>query len=134
MTTPEQQEEPTAWRERLDAEVLAQARAERENQQELARIDSQKAVKLEEILAGSARHQRERRGYILSGLAIVIVVVAVIAATWTGVDRNGVREQHREQLRQQTAQACIQAGNIWTSAGDCLITQRPPAANPAGAR
>jgi hypothetical protein len=112
------------WRERLDAEVLAQARAEREEKLELARIESQKITKVEEIRGRAAADRRQRVGYVLAGLASVIVILGVVAAIWTGVDRTRANDLRREQLRQQTAQECIRAGNIWTGAGDCLITQR----------
>jgi hypothetical protein len=118
----------------LDREILAQARADREHQQELARIESQKVTSLEKMRSQALADRRQRIGWALAGLAIVIVILAIVAAIWTAVDRDRQKNLQREQLRQQTAQECIRAGNILTADGACLITQRdaPAPANPTG--
>lgn len=127
-TPPNITETAPTWQDRLDAEVLAQARADREKDLELARINSQSITKTEELRVSDAAARRRWRGNALGGLAMVVVTAGIIIAVWTGIDRSQARDVQREQLRQQTAQECIRAGNIWTGAGDCLITQRGAAA------
>lgn len=109
---------------RVDKEVLAQARAEREHQQELARIESGKVTQIEKLRSQALADRRQRIGWALAGLGIVIVLLAIVAAIWTAVDRDRTKELQREQLRQQTAQECIKAGNIWLEGQGCLITQQ----------
>jgi len=116
----------------LDKEVLAQARLDREHQLELARIDSNKATALEKLRSQALADRRQRIGWALAGLAIVIVLLAIVGAIWTGVDRSKSKDLQREQLRQQTAQECIRVGNIWLDGQGCLITQQgAPAPRPS---
>lgn len=102
------------------------------HEQELARIESQRAVSLEQIRVRSIADKRRRVLWVLFGLGAVTVLLAIIAAIWTGADRERAEELQRERLRQQTAQACIGAGNIWTADGDCLIAVRNVPAPPPG--
>lgn len=108
----------------VDEAVLAEARAAREHEQELARIESTRLVRIEELRGRSASDRRQRIGWALTGLAIVTVILAITAAVWTGVDRARGKQIQQEQIRQQTAQECIRAGNIWLENQGCLITQR----------
>lgn len=109
---------------RLDKEVPAQARLDRVSELALRKSDNERLVSVEKLKANAAADRRERIGYYLAGLAVLVVLLAIIAAIWTSADRGKAKDLQREQLRQQTAQECIRAGNIWTGDGDCLITQR----------
>lgn len=106
----------------LDAEMLTQI--DRAKEVEIARINSEGMVKADELRAQAATDRRQRISWALAGLAVVAVLLGVVAAIWTSVDRERAVDLQRERLLQETAQQCIRAGNIWTSAGDCLITQR----------
>jgi hypothetical protein len=115
-----------AWQRKIDAEVLAQARADREKELELARIESSKVTTIEQIRANDRSARRTWWGGALVGLGIIIVILGVITAIWTAIDRDRGKAVRLEEVRQQTAQACIKAGNIWTAEGACLLTQRQP--------
>lgn len=111
---------------RIDKEVLAQARAAREQEVSLRKIEADRQVQTEKVRASMAADRRQRRGYWGVGIAVVIVLLAVIAAIWTGVDRSKARDVQIQETRQKTAQACIAAGNIWLEGQGCLLTQKEP--------
>lgn len=109
---------------RVDEAVLAEAKAVREHERELARIESGRIVDVERLRMQAGDDRRQRIGWALAGLAIVTVILVIVAAIWVAVDRDRQKQVRLEQVRQQTAQECIKAGNIWY--GDsCLIAQRP---------
>jgi hypothetical protein len=121
-----QQEITRAERIRLagvDKAVLAEAAAARKQEQDLARIEAEKQIKIENIRADRAAHRGRRLGMVLAGLAIVTVILAVIMAIWTSIDRDRQQKIQIEKVRQQTAQQCIREGNIWAD-GSCYITRR----------
>jgi flagellar biosynthesis/type III secretory pathway M-ring protein FliF/YscJ len=111
----------------VDELVLRQAKAERDHQLSLRKADNDRVVRLEEIRSKDRADRRQRRGHILVGLAIVIVIVIVIGAIWTAIDRNGARQVRENQQHEQTAQECIKAGNIWIQDG-CLLANHPAGA------
>lgn len=115
-----------AERSRIDAvdkAVLAEAAAARKHELSLRDSDNQRIIQIEKIRATTAADRRERIGWSLVGLAIVVVILGIVGAIWTAVDRDRQKIIRQEQVRQQTAQECIRAGNIWTSDGDCLLTK-----------
>lgn len=111
----------------VDELVFRQAQADRDKEIELRKSDNKRLVELENIRAADRKHRRQRRGYILAGLAVVFVITAIIAAIWTGVDRAGQREVREQQQHEQTAQQCIREGNIWINDG-CLLANHPTGA------
>jgi hypothetical protein len=118
--------------ERLDQSVLAEAAAAREHELALRDSDNRRLIEVERIKAAAAKARHEQRGRILAGLAVATVVLAIIAAIWTGVDRAGAKDLLRQRQHEQTAQECIRAGNIWINDG-CLITRQDPGAPAPGA-
>jgi ABC-type uncharacterized transport system fused permease/ATPase subunit len=111
----------------VDQAVLAEAAAERDLQLQLHKSDNERIVQLKQIDASAAADRRERRSAALIGLAIVVVLLAVIGAIWTGVDRAADKRIRLQQQKERTAQVCIQAGNIWIN-DSCLITRNDSAA------
>lgn len=107
----------------VDKAVLAEAAAARKQELALRESDNQRLIQIEQIKAEAAMDRRERRGRILVGLAVVTVILAIIGAIWTGLDRAGDKDLRRQQQHEQTAQECIRAGNIWINDG-CLITRQ----------
>jgi hypothetical protein len=71
-------------------------------------------------------YRRDRLGLIsevLLGLAIVTVILGIVAAIWFAVDRDRQKALRFEQLRQQTAQECIHAGNVWVDGQSCVVVR-----------
>lgn len=125
--TPEVSAADKARLDSVDELVFRQAQAEREQQLELRRSDNKRLVNLEEIRVRDRENRRQRRGYILIGLAIVVVILGIVAAIWTGVDRAGARQVREQQQHEQTAQECIRSGNIWIN-DSCLLANHPAGA------
>lgn len=112
----------------VDKAVLDEARHTRAHEQQMANIETERQVRLRELADEDARDRRVRTSEILVGVALV-VVLAIITAIWTAMDRDRQKQIKLEQVRQETAQQCIRAGNIWVN-GNCVLTQRPT--GPAG--
>lgn len=120
-------EEPSkAEKLRLDAvdkAVLSEAAAVRKQELAMRESDNRRLVDIEKIRERTGEDRRQRVGWALAGLAIVIVILAVVAAIWTAVDRDRAKQIRQEQLQQQTAQECIKQGNIWLDGQGCLLTR-----------
>lgn len=119
-------EEPTkADRLRLaavDKAVLEQAAADRKQELALRESDNRRLVDIEKIHERTGADRRQRVGWVLAGLAIVTVILAIVAAIWTGLDRDRAKQIRRDQIQQETAQECIRQANIWYD-GNCLLTR-----------
>lgn len=76
-----------------------------------------------EAMAEIARRDRSTRRDehqpLWLGGAVVVVLLALIGAIWTGVDRQHASDRRMEEIRQSTAQRCIDTGDIWIS-GNCV--------------
>ncbi len=119
--------------EQLDQSALAELAAARDHELALRDSDNQRLIQTEKIKADTLKDQRQRRGYILAGLAVVVVALAIIAFLWTDLDRSREADLRRQQQQEQTARECIRAGNTWKINEGCLITQRAPGAGAPGA-
>lgn len=62
---------------------------------------------------------------VLLGVAVVTVILGIVAAIWFAVDRDRQKEIRLDKQLQQTAQKCIEAGNIWVDGKSCVVMIRP---------
>jgi len=85
-----------------DTELFREDQDKRRHTENMARINME-----------AAKRRREDRQPIWLGAAVVGVVLTLIAAVWTGVDRQNASDRKTEQIRQSTAQHCIDAGDVW---------------------
>jgi hypothetical protein len=104
---------------------LAEGQAQRAHELALAKVEADTQVELARVAAHAAEERRTWWGWVLVGVAVVTVVLAIIAAIVWGV-HNGNIERERNSVRQaQVAEVCIRAGNIWLH-GDCLLANKTP--------
>lgn len=107
----------------VDKAVLVEAAAGRKQELALRESDNRRQVDIEKIRERAGADRRQRVGWALAGLAIVTVILAIVVAIWTAVDRDRGKQVRQEQIRQQTAQECIKQGNIWLDGQGCLLTR-----------
>lgn len=89
---------------------------------------SESAAKSEYIEPLSEDYRADRLqfiGMVLTGLAIVTVILGIVAAIWFAVDRDRQKEVRLNQQVQETARECINRGNIWVNGNSCVVIPAP---------
>jgi hypothetical protein len=132
--TPAPEKIAEAERRRLDAvdeAVLKEAQAARDLELRKHQIDNDTRLQIERLRNDIVAGRRRFWGWMLSGLAVAAIVLAGIAAIRADNDDSRREQTKQDQLRQETAQRCIAAGNIWLEGQGCLLTNRGGAPAPA---
>lgn len=70
-----------------------------------------------------AQARRRFAGYLLGGLAITAIVLALLGLCYLAVGSAWQSKERNQQRQADIAKVCIQQGNIWHR-GDCLIAKK----------
>lgn len=111
------------YRRVTDDEAVLDQAAAREHELALRESDNRRIVDIEKIRERTGEDRRQRISWVLAGLAVMTVILGIVAAIWSAVDRDRSKQIRQDQIQQQVAQECIRQGNIWLNGQGCLVAR-----------
>lgn len=107
----------------LDDQIMREADKQRAHDLKLAEVSARRDAELARLARDRAEHRNTVIGWVLAGLLVAVVVLAIIVAihSATSQDRRDRDEQRQRDV--EVAELCVREGNIWVD-GDCLIARR----------
>lgn len=107
----------------LDQRILDDARAQREQEEALARVAASRDVEVakQQRLTSQSRHKLYAG--VFSGLGGLLVLGIITGAIIWNTSESREQEERERRAETEIAEVCIREGNIWID-GDCLLTRR----------